>query len=314
MENKSHALVAGVFTLLLGIALALAAMWLSRDKAERVPYELVTRASVSGLAVQAAVRYRGLDVGKVEQIRFDPAVPGQILVRIGVDVGTPITASTYATLGYQGVTGLAYVQLDDDGKSTAPLSAKDGQIARIDIKPGLLDKLAGKGEAILTELEETAKRVNQLLGPDNQKLFSETLASARDAANELRTVSGKLTPTLSALPKAVAEAQATLITIRGASQDFAAVARRLNDKDGTLDRLSLTLDQVGQAADSFNVTSGAVNRNTLPRWNNLADDASRSARAITRSASALGDNPQTLLFGTGPIPPGPGEPGFAASK
>jgi len=62
--------------------------------------------SVPGLNPQAVVRYRGLDIGRVEAISFDPKVPGQILIHIGIRPDTPITKSTYATLGTQGVTGV----------------------------------------------------------------------------------------------------------------------------------------------------------------------------------------------------------------
>ncbi|HWV63003.1 MAG TPA: MlaD family protein, partial [Oxalicibacterium sp.] len=114
MENKAHALMAGIFTIALLIAAVLIALWFNRDREERVPYEIATTLSVPGLTPQAAVRYRGLDVGRVDEVLFDPKVPGQILIRFSVAKNTPITHSTFATLSYQGVTGLAYVQLDDD--------------------------------------------------------------------------------------------------------------------------------------------------------------------------------------------------------
>ena len=79
---------------------------------------LVTRSTVNGLGPQADVKYRGPDVGKVVSIKFDPEVSGQIIVRISVDHDTPITGTTYATLGLQGVTGVAYVQLDDTAART----------------------------------------------------------------------------------------------------------------------------------------------------------------------------------------------------
>ena len=68
MENRAHALAAGLFTLLLGIGVLLAAQWFSRDNYEKVQYTLVSNHSVSGLNVQAAVRLRGVEVGKVESI------------------------------------------------------------------------------------------------------------------------------------------------------------------------------------------------------------------------------------------------------
>ena len=78
MENRSHALVAGIFTVLLSIAIIAAAMWLNRDTQERVPYVLTTSGTVAGLNPQAAVRYRGMEVGKVEAIEFDREMPGRI--------------------------------------------------------------------------------------------------------------------------------------------------------------------------------------------------------------------------------------------
>ena len=42
-------------------------LWLNRDRVERVPYEIATKLSIPGLNPQAAVRYRGLDVGKVDE-------------------------------------------------------------------------------------------------------------------------------------------------------------------------------------------------------------------------------------------------------
>ena len=153
MENKSHALMAGLFMIVLSIALALAILWFDRDTSERLPYVLTTKASVSGLSRESAVRYRGLNVGKVVSIDFDAQVPGQILVSVSIEKGTPITRSTYATLDFQGVTGLAYVQFDDDGSSHALLETSDARVARIEIRPGMFDRLAGDGRALMVQLD-----------------------------------------------------------------------------------------------------------------------------------------------------------------
>ncbi len=136
MENKSHALMAGIFTIVLLIAAVLIALWFNRDRVERVPYEIATTLSVPGLNPQAGVRYRGLDVGRVDAVLFDPQKPGQILIRFSVSKDTPITRSTFATLSYQGVTGLAYVQLDDDGKDPTLLPSTKNKVARIELRPG----------------------------------------------------------------------------------------------------------------------------------------------------------------------------------
>ena len=84
MENRAHALAAGLFTLLLGIGVLIAAQWFSRDNYEKVQYTLVSNHSVSGLNVQASVRLRGVEVGKVDVIEFDGDDPRNILIKINV--------------------------------------------------------------------------------------------------------------------------------------------------------------------------------------------------------------------------------------
>jgi hypothetical protein len=138
MENRSHALAAGIFTLLFGIAAAIAIWWLGQSDASTTTYVLETRRNVTGLNVQAQVRYRGIRAGKVAAIEPDEADPRLILVTISVDNRFRLTRASTATLGYQGVTGLAYVQIEDDGSSVEPLVAKDGVMPRLALKPTLV--------------------------------------------------------------------------------------------------------------------------------------------------------------------------------
>ena len=56
----------------------------------------------------------------------------------------------------------------------------------------------------------------------------------------------------------------------------------------------------------------ALGSNTLPRVTRAADELSRTARQIGRAANSVSDNPQSFIYGSGRIPPGPGEEGFAA--
>ena len=107
MENKSHALAAGIFVLAVAAMLAGLAIWLTRDNTSYQHYELTSKDGVTGLQPQAAVRYKGVAVGKVTRIGFDPQIPGNVLIRIAVNDQAPITPGTFAVLGYQGVTGLA---------------------------------------------------------------------------------------------------------------------------------------------------------------------------------------------------------------
>lgn len=308
MENKAHALMAGIFTIVLLIAAVLIALWFNRDRVERVPYEIATRLSVPGLNPQAGVRYRGLDVGRVDEVLFDPKVPGQILIRFSVAKNTPITHSTFATLSYQGVTGLAYVQLDDDDKDSRMLPTSKNNVARIELRPSLLDTLQIRGLAILKQTEEVAARVNAMLSDQNQKVIVKAFTDVSRAAEELGKIPAQLQPTIDKLPALAAKADNVLTSVNKLSNDAAILTNNLNETtmhinapDGVLNRLNGAVDKVGSAANTFEYE-------TVP----FISEARTSARSLNRTLETFNRRPQSILFGAGKAEPGPGEAGFAA--
>lgn len=313
MENKAHALAAGAFVLGLIAALVALVVWFTRDNTVRNVYELSTRDAVSGLQPQAQVRYRGISVGKVTSIDFDPKTKGNVRVRITVDERVPLTTSSFATLSYQGVTGLAFIALDDEGESTVALKPDNNNPPRIPLKPSMLAKLQDRGEEIIDQVEEVTKRANALLADANQKRVAdalENIAAASASANALikqldNTVKTGLNPTLAAMPE-------TLTTVKKAAGDVSRVANnfnttvgKLNAPDGPVERLGEGTKALAQAVDSFNAA-------TLPRVNRVADDTAHAVRRLGRAADSINDNPQSLLFGNGGTTAGPGEPGFVA--
>ena len=316
MENKSHALAAGTFVLVLLALLVALAVWLTRDTNAQRVYELSSQDPVTGLQPQASVRFKGVNVGKVTAIGFDPLTPGNVLIRIAINEQAPITQSTFGTLGFQGVTGLAFVQLDDNGESKVILPGSEPP-ARIPMRPSLLSKLSDKGERILSQLEETSLRVNLLLSPDNQKSLMGAIGNMGQAAASVQQLSAD---TNKVLPQLVQDANATLKTVQdtsvrvGESADearrsaraFRTVTERMNAPDGTLDRLS-------RGSDTLAATGQTLNAATLPRLNRAVDDAARMTRQVGQAAGAVNANPQSLIFGNGPQTPGPGEPGFSAT-
>lgn len=317
MENKSHALAAGAFVLLLLALLVALALWLTRDTSAQRVYELSSAQAVTGLQPQATVRFKGVNVGKVSAIGFDRQAPGNVLIRIAVDQHAPITQSTFATLGFQGVTGLAFIQLDDSGTSKVALRADVEPPARIPMRPGLLDQLSERGLRILGQLEETTQRVNQLLGDDNQKTMIGAIDNIGQAARGLQQFSERAGQRLGPL---VQDATATLKTVQATSERvgdsadearisaraFRAVTERMNQPGGTLDQLSQGVGTLGASAQTLNTV-------TLPRLNHALGDTARMTRQVGRVAVSVGDRPQSLLLGNAPAAPGPGEPGFSAT-
>jgi len=313
MENKAHALAAGAFVLGLLAVLVGLVIWFTRDNTVRNIYELSTRDAVSGLQPQAMVRYRGIAVGKVTLIDFDPKVKGNVRVRITVDERVPLTTSSFATLSYQGVTGLAFIALDDKGESNVALKPDNGDPPRIPLKPSMLAQLQDRGEAIINQVEEVTKRANRLLNDDNQKRVAdalENIAAATSSANQLMlrldgTVKTGVAPVLQRLPDTLDSVKKAAGDVSRVANNFNGTVTRLNAPDGPVQRLGDGTKALAQAVDSFNAA-------TLPRVNRVADDTSHAVRRLGRAADSINDNPQSLLFGNGGAAAGPGEPGFVA--
>ena len=316
MENKSHAIGAGAFVLLVAALLVALAAWLTRDTGEHRLFEISSREGVTGLQRQAGVRYKGVTVGRVQSIELDRETPGSITVRIAVDDTAPITKSTFATLGFQGVTGLAFIQLDDTGQSPQALVGTDDKPARIPMRPSLLSRLSDQGAGLLTQLEEVSGRVNQLLAPSNQKKLMDSIDSMGQAAASISQLSQHADQ--ANLPALAQDATVTLKSLRDTSERlgksgdsvrasadaFKGMSDRMNEPGGTLDKIA-------QGTDALLVTGQTLNATLVPRLNRTADDTARTVRHIGRAVESVNDNPQSLILGNGAAVPGPGEPGFA---
>jgi phospholipid/cholesterol/gamma-HCH transport system substrate-binding protein len=320
MENKAHALAAGIFVAVLTALVLVLAAWLTRDTGIRDIYAISTREAVTGLQEQAAVRFRGVDVGKVTSVGFDPTSPGSVLVKLAVDREAPITRDTFAVLSFQGVTGLAFVQLSDEGRPSPRLEPNDAEPPRIPLRPGILAKLEARGDVILEQVEQVTVRINKMLGDENQARVasaldnvSKTAASTSLLVQRLdQTVAQRIDPLLTQAGTTLTNVQRNLddvgraaAEVNGTAAEFRRAAVAINAPDGPIQRLSQGSDAFSQAADVFS-------RSTLPRVNRTLDEASRTVRSLARAVDELTDNPQALLYGDGAARPGPGEPGFSA--
>ena len=316
MENRAYALAAGLFTLLLGMGVVAVALWFSGDTVQYDDYLLVSRHPVSGLNAQAPVRYRGVTVGKVLDIKFDKSDldksgPRPILVRIQVQAGTPLSQGTYAQLGSQGVTGLAYVMLDDDGKKPAPLKGEDGQLARIDVRQSFFDAVTASGQEMIVNFNQVAKRVNTLLSDENQKQLVGTLRNIDNASGKFASLATAIEPTVKAMPALLND---TGIVLKRADTLLANINQRVESFERAAQGLERAAQGAEQLTNSGAALTDAMLTETVPRLNELLEDVQRSSRGLERLLNEINEQPASLIFGRNPTPPGPGEPGFGAPR
>ncbi|HVY07825.1 MAG TPA: MlaD family protein [Burkholderiales bacterium] len=313
MENRSYALFTGLFTILLGAALVTSFIWFRGDSKSFSHYLVVSKFPVNGLNRQAVVRFRGVEVGKVDDISIDTQDSQTILVRVSLDDSVPITQGTFAQLGYQGLTGIAYVVLDDDGTNHAPLKAKDGGLARIEVRGNVFDDLAQSSKALLQQAGDLLDRLNKIASETNQTRIETTLANFEKA-------SAQLEPALRAIPEVTERAKKflgednqaslsrSLANIEQATNAVGPVVEDSRKALATIRRLSEKLDKFGSELTS------EINEGTLPRINQLVEQLGQDSQDIHRLVLQIEREPQSLVFGRPRPQPGPGEPGFNGAR
>ncbi|CAI8781105.1 MlaD family protein [Methylococcus capsulatus] len=304
MVRETYALLTGLFVVILGSALIGIALVLGDYGTERDVYVVSTQGAVSGLNPESLVIFRGVRAGKVASISFAPHDPRTILVRIEVDKGLPITRGTYATLRVQPLTGLAQIDLSDEGNDPEPLRTDPRNPASIPLRPSILDKLTGSGSDILTQIAQLTSRLNALLDDGNRQRIAHTLESLDTAADELVRLERYIEEGLERIP--ILDGR-----LRQALADHSAMARDVRETSRQVRALSESAQKV---VDIGAAASDTLIRSRLPELDALIDDAAHTAASLRRLSKTLERDPQTLLLGPAPGLPGPGEPGFQEPK
>lgn len=294
MENRAHAFAAGLFVLLLGVAAVMAVKWLSRDNINHNHYFLISAGgSVSGLNPEASVRYRGVNVGKVEEIYFDKENIRNIIVRIAVSSHVMLPQGIYAQLASQGITGLTYIELNDDvsEEETGYLQNE----ARIFLKASLIKTLSDSLEEILKNSNTVIKQITNLLNEKNQTHIGNILGHLEQAVQHYDKLTEQLQKGIQALPRATDEFSATFKQARQVMENTSQILQKLNQQQGVIDNLTRGSQEMTSTLAGLNETSQAVTQST---------------RRLDQLLNLLETHPQSLVFGKPPALPGPGEAGF----
>ena len=128
MDRDANYVAVGAFVLLV-IAMAVTFVFWYTDQHDRQTYqryEIYFEGSVSGLTAGSPVRYLGVDVGKVVRIMIDSQHPKRVQVIADIASSAPIDERTSASLSLQGITGLLFIDLEQDPKAASTGVLKQG--------------------------------------------------------------------------------------------------------------------------------------------------------------------------------------------
>jgi phospholipid/cholesterol/gamma-HCH transport system substrate-binding protein len=322
MEDKVNFAAVGAFVIVLAVAIIGGSLWLSSGKYQRKAYdayETYMTDSVAGLNLNAAVRYRGVNVGRVREIVLAPGNVEQVRLRLEIERGTPVKADTVATLQTQGLTGIAFIELSGGRRDSVALRAEPGQdVPVIASGPSFMGRLETATPVLLANLARVTDNLNATLDESNRQALHATLADLAVLTHALAarssTIDAALVSTLrtadnaarasAELPQMVQRFSRTADALERMAADVSAASASARD---TLDGARGTLDSARSTLDSSRADVAQFTGTALPEARELVAELRGLAATMHRVVDEVERNPGVLLQGRKAAKRGPGE-------
>ncbi len=311
MEPKVNYTLVGLFVVLFGVAIVVVVLWLGkygyRGTYER--YYAYTRDSVSGLSVNSAVKYRGVEVGRVKQIILNPDNPEEVRLTLDIAEGTPIKEDTVAVLDFQGLTGLATVDLRGGSRNSPALKKQPGrEYPVIKTGPSFLVRLDQASTRLITNLTSVTEDLRHVMDEQNQAALrqilgdlakvTQTLADRRDRLSQgITSASHAMDNMVQITDQMNAQLPALVKSLDGS-------ARALQEMSNEVTRTSATMNGVlNKAQPEIEQFTGQ----TLAEAGNLISELRQLTGTMQKLASQVERQPNSLIFGRATPRKGPGE-------
>ena len=267
METRANYILIGAFTLIVIAAGFLFVLWAAgRDTRSFVPYRIVFSGSVSGLSRGSVVLYNGLKIGEVRSIALSPSDPGKVIAWVAVDAATPINVDTRARLEFQGLTGVASVQMTGGNPDSRRLVVDDPD------NPPLIVADRSDFQDLVENAQRLSRRADEVLA-HAERIFSASEGPVTETMKNIETFSKSLADNSGAVARVLGSSATAAESIAGLSEKAGGLLDRLN-------RAAEKLDKVLAGAETF-VGSDEVK-------GSLADlsDAARAVRDLARNLDA----------------------------
>ncbi|AUN32472.1 MlaD family protein [Niveispirillum cyanobacteriorum] len=304
METRANYTAVGAFVLALAAAVFVFVIWLAKvqfDKAIQ-PYYIMVTGTVTGLVEGGPVRYRGVNVGTVSDIRINPDNVEEVRLTIEVPEDTPIKTDAIASLEPVGVTGGVYVEIQGGSKDAPLLREKVSGIPVIPSRPSSIAAVLSKAPEVLENLMKISNRLTLLLNDDNQKSIGTLLANLAQAsgnANDTMRNANLLIVDLRRQADTLSKQAEVLMitandTVGKVGRDTTVITAELAKTSKEINKLSASLagmiEENREPIRDFTATGLYDLSQLLIHLQDLTNNLSRVSRRLER-------DPTDLLFG-----------------
>jgi len=272
--------------------------------------------SVAGLPPDGAVKYMGVDIGKVKEIHIDPDDPTRVRLLLRIPKDIPIREGMYATLNFTGITGIAYIEIIGGKKGAPVIKSEPGKIPVIPSKPSTLAQIGTSVSDLAVQISKALDRLNNAFSEDNIKHFNDMMANLDQSSNSLKKIlSDENARNLETLLRSLADAS------KKSDRLFEAVDVIKKTTLGLGAEGNRTLESLQRSADSFRelnmelmkrIEEGDLNiRQLIERTLSESNALIRASRALVyqlqEDAMMIKNSPRDLFFKEAEPTLGPGE-------
>jgi phospholipid/cholesterol/gamma-HCH transport system substrate-binding protein len=300
MDRDTNYVVVGAFVLLvIGMAVSFV-FWYTNEQDRRTyqRYEIYFQGTVSGLTAGSPVRYLGVNVGKVVRTVLDPRQRNRVEVIVEIESAAPIDGSTLASLNLQGITGLLFIDLEQDPKATAPATLAQGYLYPvIRSAPSDFNVLLSSLPLLAARAGELLDHLNQGFSEENVRTFKATLDNARLASERLPALARDAQQLVADMRRASLEVEGAADDLRAVTQD---VAPDLKLALANVSRITQSLASTSDHLDRFVADNGPrlsrFTSQSLPELEQLLRDAHEATTDFRDLSRSLKQNPSQLLY------------------
>jgi len=301
LETKASYTIIGAFVLAFAVGIIGAVVWLADiDIDSEVSfYHILFDGSVTGLRPGNPVRYRGVPVGVVKNMEINPDNVEQVRVTIEVPTSTPIKEDAEASLEFQGLTGVAYVQITGGTHDAPKLTAKPGDsLPVIPSTRSQLEEVFEKAPELLSRFIALVDRANDLLNQGNRENLSGTLSNLNsftgtlaESGEDIQRLIVEGGDALAQLKATAREAEVLVAAFAGRGESIAALAEQtLLNVDGLVqdsNRVLLKAEPMIETTTSTMQSVGGLAKELRPQIVPLTKGAASTMEELGKVAVDL---------------------------
>lgn len=318
MESKANYTLVGIFVFIFTLSLAGFAFWLGKygNQSESFHfYKIHIRDSVSGLNEESPVKFRGMDVGLVENIRINPKDSETIEVFLKVRPDTPIKTDSVATVGSQGLTGLSYIEIQGGTKEALRLETDIENPALIKTEESFFTTLKSSATDISGKVSILLDKFDVLLSTENIHNINESMRNIKLLTNTLNDKMEKFDSVITnanrVLEKTVEFEDGAINALENIDRE---IATTNNEARKALEKISVASEDASSfiatmkttvARGDYNVKE--ISKESLDRLNELLQETKILVLNAQEAVDRISDSPSDLLFKSEVVKTGPGE-------